>query len=311
MKEYVRTILDYPVKGIQFRDITTLLQDAGHFKQVIDEMTNPWKNLDIDAVLSIESRGFIMAGAIAYHIGAAFIPLRKPDKLPGETFKVSYTLEYGSTEMHIHKDALDNHKNLLIIDDLIATGGTAEAAAKLIEISGGNTIWIDNAYASSNNDSGIATDSNFDGVLWIRSPDCRGNGEHGIEIGGTNHNKIHISTPHCAHNSQSSSGTYSGIFAVGANHDIQIIGGQCGGDMFGNTAGQTPNNASMTQKSGIWFTSNNNLRILINSVDVTNNKVNAINWETSGNNVAAASHNYIQHCLGYSTGQTTFPGTAQ
>ena len=134
MKEYVRTILDYPVKGIQFRDITTLLQDAGHFKQVIDEMTNPWKNKDIDAVLSIESRGFIMAGAIAYNIGAAFIPLRKPDKLPGETFKVSYTLEYGSTEMHIHKDALDNHKNLLIIDDLLATGGTALAAVDLIEM---------------------------------------------------------------------------------------------------------------------------------------------------------------------------------
>ena len=104
MKEYVRTILDYPVKGIQFRDITTLLQDAGHFKQVIDEMTEPWKNAAIDAVLSIESRGFIMAGAIAYNIGAAFVPLRKPDKLPGETYKVSYTLEYGSTEMHIHKD---------------------------------------------------------------------------------------------------------------------------------------------------------------------------------------------------------------
>ena len=110
------------------------MQDAGHFKQVIDEMTNPWKNLDIDAVLSIESRGFIMAGAIAYHIGAAFIPLRKPDKLPGETFKVSYTLEYGSTEMHIHKDALDNHKNLLIIDDLLATGGTALAAIDLINM---------------------------------------------------------------------------------------------------------------------------------------------------------------------------------
>ena len=133
-KEHVRTILDYPVKGIQFRDITTLLQDAGHFRQVIDEMTNPWKNLQIDAVLSIESRGFIMAGAIAYHIGAAFIPLRKPDKLPGETFKVSYTLEYGSTEMHIHKDALDNHKNLLIIDDLLATGGTALAAIDLINM---------------------------------------------------------------------------------------------------------------------------------------------------------------------------------
>ena len=133
MKEYVRTILDYPVKGIQFRDITTLLQNAGHFKKVIDEMTEPWKNSPIDAVLSIESRGFIMAGAIAYNIGAAFVPLRKPDKLPGETYKVSYTLEYGSTEMHIHKDALDSHKNLLIIDDLLATGGTALASVDLIE----------------------------------------------------------------------------------------------------------------------------------------------------------------------------------
>ena len=97
-------------------------------------MTEPWKDTPIDAVLSIESRGFIMAGAIAYNIDAAFIPLRKPDKLPGETFKVSYTLEYGSTEMHIHKDALDNHKNLLIIDDLLATGGTALAAVDLIEM---------------------------------------------------------------------------------------------------------------------------------------------------------------------------------
>jgi len=133
MKEYVRTILDYPVKGIQFRDITTLLQNAGHFKQVIDEMTKPWVNYQIDAVLSIESRGFIMAGAIAYKLNAAFIPFRKPDKLPGETFKVSYTLEYGSTEMHVHKDALDGHTNLLIIDDLLATGGTALASIDLVK----------------------------------------------------------------------------------------------------------------------------------------------------------------------------------
>ena len=133
MKEYVRTILDYPVKGIQFRDITSLLQNAGHFKKVIDQMTKPWVNYKIDAVLSIESRGFIMAGAIAYKLDAAFIPFRKPDKLPGETFKVSYTLEYGSTEMHVHKDALDNLQNVLIIDDLLATGGTALAAIELIE----------------------------------------------------------------------------------------------------------------------------------------------------------------------------------
>ena len=133
MKEFVRTILDYPVKGVQFRDITTLLQNSSHFKQVIDEMTEPWIGEKIDAILSIESRGFIMAGAIAYNLGTAFVPLRKPDKLPGETFKVSYTLEYGSTEMHVHKDALDNLQNVLIIDDLLATGGTALAAIELVE----------------------------------------------------------------------------------------------------------------------------------------------------------------------------------
>ncbi len=133
MKEFVRTVLDYPVKGVQFRDITTLLQNSSHFKQVIDEMTEPWKGEKIDAILSIESRGFIMAGAIAYNLDTAFVPLRKPDKLPGETFKVSYTLEYGSTEMHVHKDALDNLQNVLIIDDLLATGGTALAAIELIE----------------------------------------------------------------------------------------------------------------------------------------------------------------------------------
>ena len=132
MKEFVRTILDYPVKGIQFRDITSLLKNSKHYSKVIDQMTEPWKNEKIDAILSIESRGFIMAGAIAYNLKTAFIPLRKPDKLPGKTYKVNYTLEYGSTEMHIHKDALENHNNVLIIDDLLATGGTALAAIDLI-----------------------------------------------------------------------------------------------------------------------------------------------------------------------------------
>ena len=132
MKEYVRTILDYPVKGIQFRDITTLLKNSKHFSKLIDQMTDPWKNESIDAILSIESRGFIMAGAIAYNLNTAFVPLRKPDKLPGETYKVNYTLEYGVTEMHIHTDALDDLTNVLIIDDLLATGGTSLAAIKLI-----------------------------------------------------------------------------------------------------------------------------------------------------------------------------------
>ena len=133
MKEYVRTVPDYPIPGIQFRDITPLLQDNRLFAQVIDEMSEPWCGMNIDAVLSIEARGFIMAGAIAYKLGAAFIPLRKPDKLPGETHSVSFELEYGKTEMHIHKDSLDDHNRLLIIDDLLATGGTALAAVELIE----------------------------------------------------------------------------------------------------------------------------------------------------------------------------------
>ena len=133
MKEYVRTVPDYPIPGIQFRDITPLLQDSKLFAQVVDEMSEPWYGMNIDAVLSIEARGFIMAGAIAYKLGAAFIPLRKPDKLPGETHSVSFELEYGKTEMHIHKDALDDHNRLLIIDDLLATGGTALAAVELIE----------------------------------------------------------------------------------------------------------------------------------------------------------------------------------
>ena len=132
MKEFVRTIVDYPIKGIEFRDITTLLQKADLYKQLIDEMTEPWEKTQIDAIVSIEARGFIMAGAIAYKLDTAFIPMRKPDKLPGETFKVKFDLEYGSTEMHLHKDALDDHKNILIIDDLLATGGTALAAIELI-----------------------------------------------------------------------------------------------------------------------------------------------------------------------------------
>ena len=132
LKDSIRTVPDYPVKGVQFRDITTLLQNASLFKKMIDGMTKQWADVEIDAILSIESRGFIMAGALACNLNAAFIPLRKPQKLPWETYSVSYELEYGSTDMHIHKDALDGHKNLLIIDDLLATGGTVIAALGLV-----------------------------------------------------------------------------------------------------------------------------------------------------------------------------------
>ena len=132
LKDSIRTIPDYPIDGVQFRDITTVLQNASLFKRMIEGMTKQWEKVPIDAILSIESRGFIMAGALAFNLNAAFVPLRKPKKLPFHTYKVSYELEYGATDMHIHKDALDDHKNLLIIDDLLATGGTVIAALDLI-----------------------------------------------------------------------------------------------------------------------------------------------------------------------------------
>ena len=132
LKDSIRTVPDYPVEGVQFRDITTLLQNASLFKKMIDGMTKQWEKTPIDAILSIESRGFIMAGALARNLDAAFVPLRKPQKLPWRTYSVSYELEYGATDMHIHQDALDGHKNVLIIDDLLATGGTVIAALDLI-----------------------------------------------------------------------------------------------------------------------------------------------------------------------------------
>lgn len=132
LKDSIRTVPDYPVEGVQFRDITTLLQNASLFKKMIDGMTKQWEKTPIDAILSIESRGFIMAGALACNLDAAFIPLRKPQKLPWQTYSVSYELEYGATDMHIHQDSLDGHENLLIIDDLLATGGTVIAALDLI-----------------------------------------------------------------------------------------------------------------------------------------------------------------------------------
>ncbi len=140
LKDSIRTVPDYPVKGVQFRDITTLLQNKDLFRKMINGMTKQWAETPIDAILSIESRGFIMAGALAYNLDAAFIPLRKPQKLPFNTHSVSYELEYGATDMHIHTDALDGHTNLLIIDDLLATGGTVVAALELMRNFGDKNI---------------------------------------------------------------------------------------------------------------------------------------------------------------------------
>ena len=140
LKDSIRTVPDYPFEGVQFRDITTLLQNRDLFKTMIDGMTKQWAETPIDAILSIESRGFIMAGALAFNLNAAFVPLRKPQKLPFHTYNVSYELEYGATDMYIHKDALDDHKNLLIIDDLLATGGTVIAALDLIRKFGAKNV---------------------------------------------------------------------------------------------------------------------------------------------------------------------------
>ena len=140
LKDSIRTVPNYPVEGVQFRDITTLLQNTELFKKMIDGMTKQWAETPIDAILSIESRGFIMAGALAYNLDTAFIPLRKPQKLPFNTHSVSYELEYGATDMHIHTDALDGHTNLLIIDDLLATGGTVIAALELMRNFGDKNI---------------------------------------------------------------------------------------------------------------------------------------------------------------------------
>ena len=133
LKNSVRSIANYPKAGINYRDITTVLSDKNLFRYMVDEMSVPWVDHSIDAVLGIESRGFIMGAAIAYKLDAAFVPLRKPNKLPHKTFSVDYELEYGSTQMHIHIDALDNFTNVIIIDDLLATGGTALAAIKLVK----------------------------------------------------------------------------------------------------------------------------------------------------------------------------------
>jgi len=137
LRQLVRTIPDYPKAGIQFRDITTLLGDAQGFKGAIEGLARPYQGEGIDAVAGIEARGFIVGGAVADRLGCGFIPIRKKGKLPWKTIGQQYTLEYGVDIIEIHEDAIKPGERILIVDDLIATGGTAEAAVKLITRSGG------------------------------------------------------------------------------------------------------------------------------------------------------------------------------
>ena len=140
LKEKIRTIPDFPKKGIMFRDITTLIKDAEGFKEVIDIFTKRYKGMEIDYIVGVEARGFILGGALAYNLGKGFIPVRKPGKLPYKSLSHEYELEYGVGTLEIHADALKKGDKVLIVDDLLATGGTALASAELVEKLGGIVV---------------------------------------------------------------------------------------------------------------------------------------------------------------------------
>lgn len=131
--DHIRTIPDYPKPGIQFRDITTLLANPAAFREAIDQLVAPYQDARIDHVVGIEARGFILGGALADRLHAGFVPVRKKGKLPHETLRVAYALEYGTDEIEIHRDAIARGERVLLVDDLIATGGTALAAVQLLE----------------------------------------------------------------------------------------------------------------------------------------------------------------------------------
>jgi len=136
----IRTIPDYPKPGVLFRDITTLLGDARAFRRAIDELVHPYAGLKIDKIAGIEARGFILGGAIAHQLSAGFVPIRKKGKLPHDTVRVAYSLEYGLDEMEMHKDAVQPGEKVILVDDLIATGGTAEGAVKLLTQMGADIV---------------------------------------------------------------------------------------------------------------------------------------------------------------------------
>ncbi len=137
LKDFIRSIPDYPKKGILFRDITTLIKNEKAFNETINQLIDRSKKVEFDKIAAIESRGFVFASAVSYILSKPFIMLRKKNKLPAEVHSVDFKLEYGTATIEVHKDSIEKDDKVLIIDDLIATGGTAEAAAKLIEISGG------------------------------------------------------------------------------------------------------------------------------------------------------------------------------
>jgi adenine phosphoribosyltransferase len=142
LARFIRSIHDFPVKGILFRDITTLIRDGEALQEVIDTLVERYIDSDVEVVAAVEARGWILGAPLAYELGAGFVPIRKPGKLPAETIKVSYTLEYGTNILEVHKDAITPGTQVLLVDDLLATGGSAKAATQLIEKLGGKIVAV-------------------------------------------------------------------------------------------------------------------------------------------------------------------------
>ena len=168
LKEHIRSIKDYPKKGILFRDITTLIKNEKAFSETIDQIIERSKKYEIDKIAAIESRGFVFASAVSYLLKKPFILLRKKNKLPADVHSIDFELEYGTATIEVHKDSIEPNENVLIIDDLIATGGTAEAAAKLIEISGGKVscfIFVINLFDLKGSDNLIKNGYNVENLI--------------------------------------------------------------------------------------------------------------------------------------------------
>jgi len=142
LKDAIRDVPDFPKKGILFKDITTLLKDGDKLRKAVDALCEKYKNVEVDKVLGVEARGFIFAPMVAYKLGAGFVPVRKPGKLPAKTKAVTYDLEYGTDTLEIHEDAINKGDRILIIDDLLATGGTAAGVVKMVRELGGEVLGV-------------------------------------------------------------------------------------------------------------------------------------------------------------------------
>ena len=168
LKDYIRSIPDYPKKGILFRDITTLIKDEKAFAATIDQIIEKSKNFKIDKIAAIESRGFVFASAVSYLLKKPFIMLRKKNKLPADVHSIDFELEYGTATIEVHKDSLNENDSVLIIDDLIATGGTAEAAAKLVEMSKSKVaafVFVINLFDLNGSNNLIKKDYNIENLI--------------------------------------------------------------------------------------------------------------------------------------------------